>query len=184
LSQRQCFTVAAFCDFHTDCLDGTDENNCGDYLRVTSSLDFIRFRNNITSATNNRTSTSVVITLDGRGYFTHTPIHENVTCPDTHFRCLGRSRYCLPVYTRCNSFNDCLDGEDERGCEAASCPGFYRCRGSACACTRTSCVTAGRSVRSVTTSGCVENNPALTVVCVRVWPLSAARFSRPGVSHS
>ena len=54
----------------------------------------------------------------------------NESCPDTHYRCPGELNYCLPVYTRCNGVYDCIDREDEQGCEEVTCPGFYRCRAS------------------------------------------------------
>ncbi|XP_070179145.1 G-protein coupled receptor GRL101-like [Littorina saxatilis] len=54
----------------------------------------------------------------------------NESCPTTHYRCPGEMNYCLPVYTRCNGFYDCLGREDEEGCEEVTCPGYYRCRAS------------------------------------------------------
>ncbi|KAL8567282.1 hypothetical protein ACOMHN_023325 [Nucella lapillus] len=45
-----------------------------------------------------------------------------------HYRCPGDFNDCLPVYTRCNGMYDCLDHQDEEGCEDLTCPGFFRCR--------------------------------------------------------
>ena len=55
-------------------------------------------------------------------------------CPDTHFRCAEEGGYCLPVYLRCNGVKDCQGGEDEAECQAYSCSGWYRCRGSLTVC--------------------------------------------------
>ncbi|KAL8580878.1 hypothetical protein ACOMHN_039578 [Nucella lapillus] len=52
----------------------------------------------------------------------------NESCPDSHYRCPGDFNDCLPVYTRCNGLYDCLDHQDEEGCEDMKCPGFFRCR--------------------------------------------------------
>ena len=54
-------------------------------------------------------------------------MNSNETCPETHYRCPGEYNDCLPVFTRCNDWYDCVDNEDEEGCENFTCPGFYRC---------------------------------------------------------
>ena len=53
--------------------------------------------------------------------------NESTHCPDTHFQCPGGD-YCLPVYLRCNGFNDCPSYADELECSSYVCPGLYRCR--------------------------------------------------------
>ncbi|KAL8597605.1 hypothetical protein ACOMHN_001536 [Nucella lapillus] len=45
-----------------------------------------------------------------------------------HYRCPGDFSDCLPIFTRCNGVYDCLDHQDEEGCEDLMCPGFFRCR--------------------------------------------------------
>jgi low density lipoprotein-related protein 2 len=65
--------------------------------------------------------------IDGGFYEQHWP--ANATCPVSHFRCEGEPDYCVPLFTRCNGYNDCVNGEDERECEQVTCPGLYRCRG-------------------------------------------------------
>ncbi|KAL8566443.1 hypothetical protein ACOMHN_015079 [Nucella lapillus] len=62
--------------------------------------------------------------------FTSVPLNSNDSCPDSHYRCPGDFNDCLPVYTRCNGMYDCLDHQDEEGCEDLRCPGFFRCRES------------------------------------------------------
>jgi hypothetical protein len=77
-----------------------------------------------------RLTSPTVFTLDGKGSFQRSALRENDSCPETHYQCPGDVAYCLPVFTRCNGYYDCLGGEDEVGCEDATCSGFYRCRGS------------------------------------------------------
>ena len=43
---------------------------------------------------------------------------------------LSDDGYCLPMYVRCNTLNDCPGHEDELQCEDPDCPGLYRCLGS------------------------------------------------------
>ena len=71
-----------------------------------------------------------LINLDGSGYYTQVKMELNESCPDTHYRRPGELNYCQPIYTRCNGVYDCIDREDEQGCEEVTCPGFYRCRAS------------------------------------------------------
>ncbi|KAL8580970.1 hypothetical protein ACOMHN_017536 [Nucella lapillus] len=54
------------------------------------------------------------VNLDGTGYFTRHVISADQLCPDSHYPCQVESLYCLPVYTRCNGFADCVHGEDEQ----------------------------------------------------------------------
>ena len=85
-----------------------------------------------------------LVHLDGRGYFTLSPlegalphtnaapsgVNSSAVCPETHFSCPEVIFYCLPVYVRCNGVYDCPGHEDELQCHTYTCPGFYRCRGS------------------------------------------------------
>jgi hypothetical protein len=64
------------------------------------------------------------------GKFSVQHLPANATCPVSHFRCEGKPEYCVPLFTRCNGYNDCLNGEDEIECEQVTCAGLYRCRGS------------------------------------------------------
>jgi hypothetical protein len=72
-----------------------------------------------------------LINLDGNGYFTHSPLRSMADCPVTHYGCTSQPQLCLPGYTRCNGYYDCAGGEDEMDCHNYTCPGLYRCRGSA-----------------------------------------------------
>ncbi|KAL8609058.1 hypothetical protein ACOMHN_059871 [Nucella lapillus] len=54
------------------------------------------------------------LNLDGAGYFTQQGMATDNSCPNSHYRCQAESLYCLPVYTRCNGFADCIHGEDEQ----------------------------------------------------------------------
>ncbi|KAL8580883.1 hypothetical protein ACOMHN_039583 [Nucella lapillus] len=115
----QCITSIYRCNEYSDCLDHADESSC-----PRGSVAYIpRFRKM-------EEKLLFYVNLDGTGYFTQQVMAKDEPCPQSHFRCQSDSRYCLPVYTRCNGLSDCLYGEDEQDCAAAICPGFYRCRSS------------------------------------------------------
>ncbi|XP_070196452.1 relaxin receptor 2-like [Littorina saxatilis] len=112
----QCVEYLMRCDLLSDCVDGSDEDGC--------------FDSSYTEVVGPTPKPPGIITLDGKGSFSFIAIKPNESCPTTHYRCPGEMDYCLPVYTRCNGFYDCLGREDEESCEEATCPGFYRCRAS------------------------------------------------------
>ena len=113
------------CDKTLHCLDGSDEHSCagfGTYRRRREDLPII-IDFNPTAYMGHKRITVVRIALPpdicGR----------DGPCPETHFWCRDKD-YCLPVFVRCNGVNDCPGHEDEEGCDAYTCPGFYRCRAS------------------------------------------------------
>ena len=76
----------------------------------------------------------MIIDFSSKGRISRRPLpldrgSRDSACPETHFWCPDKD-YCLPVYVRCNGVNDCPGHEDEEGCDAYTCPGFYRCRAS------------------------------------------------------
>ena len=80
-----------------------------------------------------------IVHLTGDGGYTVTPMATaapaspsdlRAQCPDTHFQCPADG-YCLPVHLLCNGVQDCPGRQDEEGCSARRCPGYYRCRASA-----------------------------------------------------
>ncbi|KAK7113214.1 hypothetical protein V1264_012549 [Littorina saxatilis] len=106
------------CDTVKDCLDGSDDLGCSGYIMFPLHPQF-------------RTNPPVIIYFDGRGDFRGVAMESDTApCPVTHFRWIGQSVYCLPMYLRCNGVKDCPGGEDELSCAHFTCPGFYRCRGS------------------------------------------------------
>jgi hypothetical protein len=38
----------------------------------------------------------------------------------------------VPIFTRCNGYNDCVNGEDERGCQHVNCSGLTAAGAPAC----------------------------------------------------
>ena len=106
------------CDDTILCLDGSD------FLRCDTHLVKPKHRGDI----------PMIIDFKPKGHINRRPLppdrgSRDSACPETHFWCPDKD-YCLPVYVRCNGVNDCPGHEDEEGCDAYTCPGFYRCRAS------------------------------------------------------
>ncbi|KAL8623243.1 hypothetical protein ACOMHN_062730 [Nucella lapillus] len=111
----QCLSFDKVCDRELHCRDYSDERNCDDYrdrrLHVPSPM-----------------APPARVDFDGVRGFASLPMNSSEACPDSHYRCPGAFSDCLPVYTRCNSMYDCIDHQDEEGCQDVACPGFFRCR--------------------------------------------------------
>ena len=119
-SNGQCVSYSKRCDLVSDCLDDSDEQSCEDY------------RNQKVHTMETRSP--VLINFNGIHSFTGREMGSFETCPETHYRCPGEYNDCLPVYTRCNGWYDCMDLEDEQACGNLTCPGFYHCfNSSVCA---------------------------------------------------
>ena len=112
----QCVSYTKVCDMISDCFDDSDEKKCTNYREIT-----LRWENDRTLRS------PVLIKLDGIRSFSVRNMHPAESCPDTHYRCTGEYNDCLPVFTRCNGWHDCLSQEDEADCDKMICPGFYRC---------------------------------------------------------
>ena len=97
----------------SDCLDDSDELSCSSYTILNVNI--------------NETRSPVLIIFNGIDTFNVKKLGSSETCPETHYRCPGEYNDCLPVYTRCNGWYDCMDHEDEESCEDLTCPGLYRC---------------------------------------------------------
>ncbi|KAK7087894.1 hypothetical protein V1264_021886 [Littorina saxatilis] len=109
----QCLTETAHCDVRRDCWDGSDEL-CDHIHLLTRTI--------------SRMLPPTLISFDGQGNFSQTPLSPSDSCPETHLRCSDGN--CLPVFVRCNGVYDCSDKADEVECDNVTCPGFYRCRSS------------------------------------------------------
>ncbi|KAK7094889.1 hypothetical protein V1264_006377 [Littorina saxatilis] len=109
---KQCVERRHVCDDFPDCVDRSDEF-CF-HQRLLKSKD-----------------PPMIVHFFKRGLW-----HETMTDPalcaenGTHFLC-ANGDLCLPVFLRCNGIYDCPGREDEADCRSYTCPGFYRCRGSA-----------------------------------------------------
>ena len=114
----QCVSMDKRCNELSDCLDDSDEKNCG--TRIAYHYEYSKKEN----------GKRFLINLDGKGFFTRRLMTDSEPCPDTHYRCATAMVHCLPIYTRCNELYDCLYHEDERDCEDITCPALYRCRDS------------------------------------------------------
>ena len=108
-----CVSYSKVCDRVSDCKDDSDEMMCAEYTEMNAFLPSFR--------------SPVLVRFDSVNTFTLRNMSSDEACPDTHYRCPGRYNDCLPVYTRCNGWYDCLGHEDEEGCENMTCAGFYRC---------------------------------------------------------
>ena len=116
-SSGQCASYAKRCDLVSDCMDHSDEMACVGYRQMLNTI--------------RSYPSPVLITFNEKYYFTVKHMNATQPCPETHYRCPGEYNDCLPVYTRCNGWFDCMDHEDENDCEVMACPGFYRCFNSA-----------------------------------------------------
>ena len=112
-TNSQCVSYSKVCDRVSDCMDNSDEKTCAQYKTTFDELQSFQ--------------SPVLITFDGAKTFTLRNMSSDEACPDTHYRCPGRYNDCLPVYTRCNGWYDCMGHKDEEGCENMTCAGFYRC---------------------------------------------------------
>ncbi|KAL8591751.1 hypothetical protein ACOMHN_032293 [Nucella lapillus] len=121
-SRAQCIPHSQRCNEHSDCLDDSDERDCPE-----DEYEPCEYCVEVEEADETR---MLYKNLDGTGYFTQKFVAKEGSCGDTHYRCTSELFYCLPVYTRCNGFSDCVYGEDEQDCKTTTCPGLYRCRSS------------------------------------------------------
>ena len=112
-SNGQCVSYIKRCNLVSDCLDDSDELICTDYIILELQFSVVR--------------SPVYITFDGVHSFKVKKMSDDEVCPETHYRCPGEYNDCIPVYTRCNGWYDCMDYEDEEACENMACPGFYHC---------------------------------------------------------
>ncbi len=54
---------------------------------------------------------------------------ETTSCPADQFQCNKLGDECLSMYTVCDGWNDCYDGEDELNCQNFTClPEYKKCR--------------------------------------------------------
>ena len=112
----QCVSFVKRCDSVPDCVDNSDETKCR--IHRTVNLHLLNFQS------------PALIQFDGVRFFTTTKMKSTDKCPDTHYHCPGEYNDCLPVFTHCNGWYDCIGREDEEGCADMTCPGFYRCLNS------------------------------------------------------
>ena len=112
----QCVSHFKRCNIASDCIDGSDESDCFEHYG------FKREQNCLPSP--------AFVHFYDTGSFTAFKMSSEESCPDTHYRCPGEYNDCLPIFTRCNGWYDCVERQDEEGCEAMTCPGFYRCLNS------------------------------------------------------
>ena len=110
----QCISHNKHCDVVPDCMDSSDEMACTEDTTV-YMYGSTKFRS------------PVLIQFDNVRSFKMKNMNTTESCPDTHYRCPGEYNDCLPVYTQCNGWYDCMGHEDEGGCGERTCLGFYRC---------------------------------------------------------
>ena len=98
--------VTKVMDGRMDCFDASDETDV-DWISVHIE------------------NPPAIVHLDGLGRYNATKLHSAHDCPTTHLLC--SDELCVPVYLRCNDVTDCIEGEDEEGCEDFQCPGYFKC---------------------------------------------------------
>ena len=118
----QCVAYYKRCDMTHDCIDKSDERKCQGHVHKTIPSDHGSLPNPLVNI-----PSPAFVYMDEHKVLTAAPKSSSDVCPDTHYRCTGEFKDCLPVYTRCNGWYDCMSQEDEDGCETMTCPGYYRC---------------------------------------------------------
>ena len=113
-SSGQCISYNKRCDRVKDCTDVSDEQECAEYRSIT-----------ILSTV--EVPSPAIITFGKSTVRSVSAMSSGELCPDTHYRCPGEFNDCLPIYTRCNGWYDCIGREDEEACDNMTCPGYYRC---------------------------------------------------------
>ena len=113
-SSGQCISYNKRCDRMKDCTDMSDEQDCVGY-RTIHTLSMVEV------------PSPVIIHLGKSEVRPVSAMSSDELCPDTHYRCPGEFDDCLPIYTRCNGWYDCIGREDEEACDNMTCPGYYRC---------------------------------------------------------
>ena len=114
-SNGQCVSLNRQCDMVKDCTDSSDEQQCEVY------------RSSRQGPPGDIPSPVLIDFEPTLRYLSAVAMNSSEPCPDTHYRCPGEFNDCLPVYTRCNGWYDCVGHEDEEGCDNITCPGYYRC---------------------------------------------------------
>jgi hypothetical protein len=77
---------------------------------------------NMNVSTHNATMVNMNTSMNNASITNMNTSFVTTPCPETHFLC--PDYYCLPVMLRCNGVYDCMNREDEAGCETYQCPGF------------------------------------------------------------
>ena len=125
VSLQECMKSKHKCDGHKDCSDGSDEytsichNNSSNELQLPPVLSTLSPPVLIHTNQNGRLTIKLLTRHDVKDDVINADVtvqgREGLPCPaETHFKC---SRYCMPVYLRCNGIKDCPNGEDESSCD-------------------------------------------------------------------
>lgn len=99
-SSRQCLKRHLVCDGIINCNDGSDEDNCGKYLKLKFCyISFIYY------------------------------LLENWQCNSDEISC-GVGKRCIPSSWKCDGRTHCLNGLDEQNCNTTQCSvNFFHCEG-------------------------------------------------------
>ena len=147
---HECIQATLMCNSRLDCADGSDEDQCSNYLSIyrahsTPKLPISNTMVNTTKCaygwsncglrsskpcypTKNRcihnTNEHPYNTCSSLQHLEHC---EDFKCP-AMFKC--HQTYCIPIYQTCDDVKDCPNGEDEDGCLRRTCYGLLRCKHS------------------------------------------------------
>ncbi|XP_070531728.1 uncharacterized protein [Ptychodera flava] len=125
-----CLPHSAVCDFYEDCPSNEHEDEDRCHLMPRSA------HRSFTCTNMQIIDYDLVCVFDydrfgmikGCHDRSHIKRCERASCEVNMIKC--PASYCIPLHRRCDGTADCMNGEDELGCEQYECAGYFKCRGT------------------------------------------------------